>query len=154
MATAPDDTTDLHSHLDDESDLRMTIRGRSLRFLLVAEMMHHAEVTVAELVTYLDELGFTIDGRPSKIISDALRWEVRRGRVVRLGRGRYRYRTAPPSTARRIRIFGLRCLAWLSAVSRDLVPPPLPPDPRPIPGDPTYPPTDPPWSTLRWLWVM
>jgi hypothetical protein len=40
---------------------------------------------------------------------DALRWEVRRGRVVRLGRGLYRYCRAPASTARRIRLFAARC---------------------------------------------
>jgi hypothetical protein len=127
--------------------------GRSLRFVLVAEMMHHPEVTVAQLVAYLHDLGFVTEGRPSKSISDCLRWEIRRGRVERLGRGRYRYRSAPPSTARRIALFARRCRTWLAARLAGRIPPPLPPDPRAEPGAPAHPPTTAPWVTLGWLWV-
>jgi len=58
---------------------------------------------VAELVTELERGGFVLAGRPSKEISDALRWEVARGRVVRVGRGRYRAAAIPGATRRRIR---------------------------------------------------
>ena len=45
---------------------------------------------VAELERAVAAAGFRPGaGRPSKEISDALRWEVARGRAVRLGRGRY-----------------------------------------------------------------
>jgi hypothetical protein len=43
-----------------------------------------------------------LTSRASKTISDALRWEVKRGRVVRLGQGRYGPGTMPRSTAQRI----------------------------------------------------
>ena len=46
--------------------------------------------SVAELVEALDRSGVPLPpGRTSKVVSDSLRWEVGRGRVVRLGRGRY-----------------------------------------------------------------
>ena len=45
---------------------------------------------VAELERAVTAAGFRAgSGRASKEISDALRWEVARGRAVRLGRGRY-----------------------------------------------------------------
>jgi hypothetical protein len=131
------------------------LRGRALRFVLVEELMNRAEMTVAEMAATVAAQGYRLPGRPSKTISDALRWEVRRGRVVRLGRGRYRYATAPASTARRIRIFARRCRTWIADVSRGERPVPFPPDPRPGPywrayHDPGWP----PWVELRWLWVL
>lgn len=95
------------------------LRGRGLRFVLVAELRdREAPMTVAEMVTVLAEYGFDVGGRASKVISDALRWELARGRVQRLGRGVYCYRRAPVSTARRIRIFAEACRAWLVAPTR------------------------------------
>ncbi len=86
------------------------LRGRPLRYVLssiIAGVRPSAlnpggVVTVAELVTQLRAEGFVFAGRPSKIISDALRWEVRRGRVERLERGVYRWVGAPQSTRSRI----------------------------------------------------
>lgn len=46
-------------------------------------------VTVAELVRWLDELGAAPPGRASKVVSDKLRADVARGRLRRVGRGRY-----------------------------------------------------------------
>ncbi|HEY1116429.1 MAG TPA: hypothetical protein VGE43_01905 [Acidimicrobiales bacterium] len=62
-----------------------------------------ATCTVGELVDTIERCGFRLAGRPSKVISDALRTEVARGRVVRVGRGRYRVGSIPGSTRRRIR---------------------------------------------------
>lgn len=62
-----------------------------------------ATCTVSELVEAIERCGFRLAGRPSKEISDALRAEVARGRVVRVGRGRYRAGSIPGSTRRRIR---------------------------------------------------
>ena len=55
-------------------------------------------MTVPEIVTGVEALGLSIPGRASKTISDALRWEARKGRAVRLERARYRTGTMPRST--------------------------------------------------------
>lgn len=60
--------------------------------------------TVTELADAVAARGFTIPGRPGKTVSDALRTELVRGRVHRLGRGRYvAAATIPGTTRRRIR---------------------------------------------------
>jgi hypothetical protein len=46
--------------------------------------------------------GFDVAGRPSKVVSDALRYEIAHGRVRRLKRGRYGPVSMPPSTEYRI----------------------------------------------------
>jgi hypothetical protein len=46
-------------------------------------------MSVAALVTAVRARGFSIQGRPGKVVSDQLRYEVSRGRVVRVGRGLY-----------------------------------------------------------------
>ncbi|MGI9595457.1 MAG: hypothetical protein ACR2QK_04820 [Acidimicrobiales bacterium] len=131
------------------------LSGRSLRFILVDELMNRASgtVTVAELVHSVAEHGYQLRGRASKTISDALRWEVGRGRVIRTGRGRYRYRRAPRSTARRIRIFARRCHTWVVAATRGQQPPPTPPDPRKPTWRPWPTPREAPWEHLGWLWA-
>ncbi len=48
------------------------------------------ELTVDELVQLLGQQGYGVTGRPSHTVSNALAVEVRAGRVVRVGRGRYR----------------------------------------------------------------
>lgn len=85
--------------------LARRIEGVELRYVLT-DLIHgpeRAEWTVAQLVDELDRSGFTLYGRASKAVSDALRWEVGRGRVVRVGRSRYRPGTIPGTTRRRIR---------------------------------------------------
>lgn len=47
--------------------------------------------------------GFDLGPRPSKRVSDALRWEIARGRVLRTGWGRYAPGTAPRQTRAWIR---------------------------------------------------
>ncbi len=132
------------------------ISGRALRFIVLAEIRRNHTMTVAQMATFLADLGYTLPGRPSKVISDALRWEVARGRVNRTARGVYTYGTVPPSTARRVRIFAQRCNAWIVAVMRGEQPPPTPPtrldrhvSPIPWPAHPT----DSPWRHLGWLWT-
>ncbi len=130
------------------------LRGRALRFVLVDELMQRGEggTTVAEMADALvTRHGFDLGGRASKIISDALRWETRRGRVIRLGRGRYRFARAAPSTTRRIRILAARSRAWVVAIMRA-------PAPRQAPlaggtGGPqaTVGVPKPPWADLAWL---
>ena len=55
-------------------------------------------LTISELVARIEAGGFTVSGRASKTVSDALRWEVRRGRVTKVGRGRYARGVMPRST--------------------------------------------------------
>ncbi len=54
--------------------------------------------------------GFVVAGRPSKTISDALRWEIAHGRAVRLSRATYAPGSMPHSTRHRIakRVTSLR----------------------------------------------
>ncbi len=135
----------------------VALRGRGLRFVLVDELRQRRTMTVAEMVKVMAESGFDLGGRASKVISDALRWELARGRVIRLERGLYRYHKAPASTIRRIRLFATRCRAWAVATTRMLTPPPTPPNRRATPWlkqvgrgqDPNRP----PWEHLGWLWA-
>lgn len=76
------------------------LSGRELRYLLTVEL-HHATrpLTVPELIALVERDGLRVAGRPSKTVSDALRWEVGKGRVVKVGRSTYRQGTMPRSTA-------------------------------------------------------
>lgn len=58
--------------------------------------------TPPELVAEVERVGFRVTGRAGKVVSDHLRAEVNRGRVVRTGRGRYRTGTIPGTTRRRM----------------------------------------------------
>lgn len=60
-------------------------------------------MTVRELLAALEAADLRIGGRPSKTVSDALRWEIRRGRVRRAARSTYVTDRIPPSTVRFIR---------------------------------------------------
>jgi hypothetical protein len=111
-------------------------------------------MTVAEMVTVITGYGFELTGRASKVISDALRWEVARGRVVRLRRGVYRYGQPPRTTAWRISLFATRARTWIVAAMRGETPPPTPPERRRRPPfAPRLDPTDPPWVHFGWLWT-
>lgn len=126
------------------------LRGRALRFVLIDELMRHeGEMTVAELVAaVVHRHGFDLGGRASKIISDALRWETRRGRVIRVGRGRYRFSHTARSTARRIGVLAARSRAWVVAIMRRPQPPVTA-----LPGVLATPAhaIRPPWADLAWL---
>jgi hypothetical protein len=86
------------------------LRGTELRYVLTHHLHLHGPATVAELIDMLEFHGFETRGRPSKAISDALRWELRKGRVGRGRRGRYGPGWMPRSTAHRIdrRVLALR----------------------------------------------
>jgi len=79
---------------------RPVLWGRELRYVLtLAIRAAGGPVSVAELVALVEQAGFRLSGRPSKTVSDAVRWEVRKRRVVRAGRARYAPGTMPRSTA-------------------------------------------------------
>lgn len=91
----------------------ITLRGIELRYVLTHYLHHHGPADITELAAELDSRGFAVQGRPSKAISDALRWEREHGRVFRAGRGRYRPASMPRSTEYRIhrRVMALRAQA-------------------------------------------
>lgn len=128
--------------------------GRALRFVLVDMIRRHGTISVAQLVTELHTVGYPVRGRTSKVVSDALRWEVARGRVVRVRRGIYRFGSAPATTARRIKLFATRCRTWIVALMRREPLPPTPPDRRRDPAQGLDLPWFPPWFNTAWLWTM
>lgn len=78
------------------------LRGTDLRYVLTRILQLYGPCSVSELVSRLHSWGFAVEGRPSKTVSDALRWEIAHGRVCRRGRGRYLSAWAPRSTEYRI----------------------------------------------------
>jgi hypothetical protein len=92
------------------------LKGLELRYVLTMQLAVHGQATVAELIDALKWHSFSVPGRPSKAISDALRWEIEHGRVRRLGRGRYGPGCIPRGTEHRIhqRVLALREAAKLS----------------------------------------
>ncbi|MFA5710934.1 hypothetical protein [Mycolicibacterium sp.] len=97
------------------------LRGTALRYVLTDTLTRNGRMTVTELVEELARLGFAVPGRPSKTVSDALRWEVLKGRVYPRGRGRYGPGEMPRSTEYRIgkRVAALRKQALRELALRD-----------------------------------
>ncbi len=77
------------------------LRGRDLRYVLTS-YIQQGHRTISELAQQLAADGYTVWGRASKVISDALRWEIRNRRVRRIRRGVYAIDTIPRSTGYRI----------------------------------------------------
>ncbi|MCV7281832.1 hypothetical protein H7J88_19585 [Mycolicibacterium flavescens] len=101
---------------------RKVLRGTELRHVLTTYLAVHGPSSVDALLELLDYHLFTVAGRPSKTVSDALRWEVRRGRVRRLRRGHYGPGAMPRSTEHYIHqhALDLREEAAAMAVDGDL----------------------------------
>ncbi len=76
------------------------IGGVDLRYWLLRRLhtRSHEIHTVAGLVEQLHAAGFTVRGRVSKTVSDALATETSKGRIVRTGWGRYRAGLPIPKT--------------------------------------------------------
>ena len=87
---------------DRPPSLPIRLRSTELRYVLTRILQLKGPSQVAEIVAELHRWGFTVAGRPSKTVSDALRWEMARGRVFRRGRGRYIAGCPPRSTEHRI----------------------------------------------------
>ncbi len=130
------------------------LRGRGLRWVLLDELKRHTQLTVAAMARILADHGFHLGpGRASKLISDALRWEVRRGRIARPARGVYRWVSATQATSRRITILARRSREWITAVRSQRTPTPFPQTWRQRKHDGIpIPPTSPPWYVYGWLW--
>ncbi|BBY07041.1 hypothetical protein [Mycobacterium noviomagense] len=86
------------------------LRGIELRYVLTMHLFHHGRASISDLVEALTSQGFDVASPAPKSVSDALRWEVRRDRVYRLGRGQYGPGSMPRSTEYRIhqRVLALR----------------------------------------------
>jgi hypothetical protein len=80
----------------------LTVSGTDLRYLLTAYLFDHGPATVDELVDALAYHGFRPIGRPSKAVSDALRWEMAHRRAIRIRRGHYGPQTMSRATRHRI----------------------------------------------------
>ena len=89
------------------------LRGIELRYALTLYLAQHGPSDIPALIDALAYQGFEFDGRASKSVSDALRWEMAHCRVRRLGRGRYGPIDMPRATEYRIhqRVMTLRAAA-------------------------------------------
>jgi hypothetical protein len=102
-------------------ETRHQLQGIDLRYALTMCLLQHGPTSVRELTAAMEWQGLDINGRASKQISDALRWERRRGRVRRLARGLYGPGYVPRGTEYRIynRVMALRAAAkplWFRGV--------------------------------------
>ena len=71
-------------------DRSQPLRGRDLRHACLVVLARSPALTIAELQRELAAAGFTVAGDdPHKVLSDRLRYEVGRGRIRRVGWGRY-----------------------------------------------------------------
>ncbi len=82
-------------------DTHNALNGRDLRYVLT-DYISQGYSTIAKLVKKLAEDGYTVWGRASKVVSDALRWEIRNRRVRRIRRGVYAIASIPRTTRYRI----------------------------------------------------
>jgi hypothetical protein len=80
-----------------------TLRGIELRYALTMHLARHGRSSVRELVDALACHGFTAVHPINKSVSDALRWERRRGRVRHIRYGVYGPGQVPRGTEHRIR---------------------------------------------------
>ena len=88
----------------------MNLQGIELRYVLTMHLAHNGPATIGEMIEALTGQGFEVRGRASKVVSDAMRWEIGRDRARRVGRGRYGPGSIPRSTEHRIhqRVLALR----------------------------------------------
>lgn len=75
------------------------IAGTALRHAICVCLLEaNAPLTLSEVVAGLEHLAVVVPGRASKTVSDALRWEVRNGRAIRVRRSVYQAGSMPRST--------------------------------------------------------
>ncbi len=97
----------------DGAAVQRILSGTDLRYTLTRLLQVLGPMSVGDLCGLLADWNFAVEGRPAKVVADALRWEMGHGRVLRTGRGRYAPGDAPSGTAYRIihRVESLRCEA-------------------------------------------
>ncbi len=116
----PASPTPLAGHGYQPLETHNALYGRDLRYVLTSYIQQGYR-TVSDLARQLAADGYTVWGRVSKVISDALRWEIRNGRVRRLRRGVYTIGKIPRSTGYRIaaRVRILFFASHVVAIRRD-----------------------------------
>jgi hypothetical protein len=78
------------------------LRGTELRYVLTMNLARYGKATIFDQIQTLEDQGFGVAGHAPKVVSDALRWEMRKDRVRRLRRGFYGPGQMPRSTERYI----------------------------------------------------
>jgi hypothetical protein len=84
-----------------QSPAPILLTGRDLRYavLITLDRRFGLVRTIDEILDDLAYRGLAPDAeRPGKALADAMRWEVRRGRVLRSGWGRYKIGHYPATT--------------------------------------------------------
>jgi len=83
----------------DATDYLNGVSGMALRYLACLTLRQYRRpLTVGGLVSAIEADGWPIAGQPNKTLADALRWELKKKRIIRVGRGRYAYGKVPRST--------------------------------------------------------
>ncbi|MEY2470336.1 MAG: hypothetical protein QOF21_3034 [Actinomycetota bacterium] len=83
----------------DATDYLNGVSGMALRYLACLTLRQYRRpLTVGGLVSAIEADGWAIAGQPNKTLADALRWELKKKRIIRVGRGRYAYGRVPRST--------------------------------------------------------
>ncbi|VEG51019.1 Uncharacterised protein [Mycolicibacterium aurum] len=100
---------------------RLALRGVELRYVITDHLFRRGPQSIPDIVDDLHHYGFEVTAPASKTVSDALRWEVRRGRLRRLRRGHYGPGVMPRGTEHRIyaRAMALRAQAVLLTARDD-----------------------------------
>src|SRR5690242_5973610 len=80
------------------------VRGRELRVAALAVLaQHHRPMTLTEIHRELHLQGYAIESRtPVQRLADALAYEARKGRAVRVDRGVYRVGVLNPADRRKV----------------------------------------------------
>ncbi len=94
--------------------------GLLLRYELCI-VLHEARrsLPVAEIVRRVEADGFAVGPNPHKVVADALRWEVRRGRARRVRRGVYATGRLPRSSESKMRSALRRLRIEMAAADHD-----------------------------------
>lgn len=87
---------------DDRTASRPEVSGLLLRYAALVVMDGVTQPTsVAEITEAIERLGVRVPERKGKWVSDALRCEHRKGRIMRVGRNRYVGSDIPKRTRQR-----------------------------------------------------
>jgi hypothetical protein len=85
-------------------DLSRPLRGRDLRHAALAIVSRSGQASVKDVLAAIRARGFTVWGRQAnKVLADALGHEVKRGRLRRIGWGRYAVARLAKTTRWRVR---------------------------------------------------